>query len=103
MLRHIARHNHLPDYELGLDAERDVVVFRSRGTVKPARPAADVESATCGPLRGETYEAAREAAPGWDVHYLEREWRDWITEAPRDPDRAFIGFCRKWYERRGPA
>jgi hypothetical protein len=32
---------------------------------------------------------------------LEEEWREWMTEAPRDPDKAFIGFCRKVYERRG--
>ena len=34
MLRHIAEHNHLPDYELALDANRDMVIFRSRGTVE---------------------------------------------------------------------
>ncbi|SNT76843.1 hypothetical protein SAMN05444959_1321, partial [Paracoccus seriniphilus] len=38
---------------------------------------------------------------GWDVHYLEREWRDWIFEPPRDADGAFVGFCRKWFEKRG--
>ena len=30
-----------------------------------------------------------EAAPGWDVRHLEREWRDWVTEPPRDPEAAF--------------
>ena len=28
-------------------------------------------------------------------------WREWITEPPRDADAAFIGFCKKWYEKRG--
>ena len=54
-----------------------------------------------GSLSSETYHDARTVAPGWDVYYLEREWRDWITEAPRNVDAAFIGFCRKWFERRG--
>jgi hypothetical protein len=51
----------------------------------------------------ETYEKAREAAPTWDVYVLEQEWRMWMSEPPRHPDNAFIGFCRKWYERKGKA
>ena len=49
------------------------------------------------------YETAREAAPGWDVYVLEQEWRMWMSEPPRHPDSAFVGFCRKWYERKGRA
>ena len=54
-------------------------------------------------LSPETYEKAREAAPTWDVHFLEQEWRMWMSEPPRHPDGAFLGFCRKWYERKGRA
>ena len=25
-----------------------------------------------------------------------------MTEPPRDANAAFIGFCKKWYEKRGP-
>lgn len=103
VLRGVVESSHLPDYRVALDEERDVVVFRSRGTVKGKSPEKSEVSGACGPLRAETYEAARAAAPSWDVYYLESEWRDWMTEPPRDPDRAFIGFCRKWYERRGTA
>jgi plasmid replication initiation protein len=52
-------------------------------------------------LSSTSYEKAREAAPGWDVYFLENEWRMWMDEAPRDADAAFVGFCRKWFERRG--
>lgn len=52
-------------------------------------------------LSSETYARARDAAPGWDVRYLEQEWRMWMSEPPRHADSAFIGFCRKWYERNG--
>lgn len=48
-------------------------------------------------LRTVTFEKAREAAPGLDIYYLESEWRDWIArkgETPKDPDKAFIGFCK---------
>ena len=89
---------HMPDYSVTLEFG-DMVVFRNRGSV-PAPPE-DPKTAWAGCLNPETYNDARIVAPGWDVYHLEREWRDWITEAPRDPDAAFIGFCRKLYERRG--
>jgi plasmid replication initiation protein len=47
------------------------------------------------PLERRMYELARKHCGKQD------EWRDWMSEMPRDPDAAFIGFCRKWYERRG--
>lgn len=48
-------------------------------------------------LRPETYEKAKQVAPGFDVYALEQHWLEWIakkTEPPKNPDRAFIGFCR---------
>jgi len=52
-------------------------------------------------LSPSAYDKAREVAPEWDVHFLEHEWRMWMDESPRDADAAFVGFCRKWFERRG--
>ncbi len=48
-------------------------------------------------LRNSTYEMARQAAPGWDVSELERQWREWIEKKglPKKPDAAFLAFCRK--------
>lgn len=104
MIAELAHSDHLPDYEVRFDRERDQVVFTNRGGVRAQKSAPSAGSAAAlVALASETYEQAREVAPGWDIYYLEREWRDWITESPRNPDRAFIGFCRKWYERRGPA
>ena len=54
-------------------------------------------------LSPEAYERAREAAPTWDIYVLEQEWRMWMTDPPAHPDGAFVGFCRKWYERKGTA
>ena len=54
---------------------------------------------------GYTLSQAKEAAPRWDIYFLEQKWRSWMADggldAPRDPDKAFIGFCRKYYERNG--
>lgn len=91
-------HQHIPDYSVAVESG-DMVVFRNRGSIPTAQP--EGTPIQVGALRPDTYHDARLEAPGWDVYHLEREWRDWITEAPRDPDAAFIGFCRKWYARRG--
>ena len=100
-IRHLVEHDHLPDYHVSYDEETDQVTFTNRGSM-PALIEAQPDPAVAAiRLQGDTYIKAREAAPGWDVYVLEGEWRDWMTEAPRNPDAAFIGFCRKVYERRG--
>lgn len=45
-------------------------------------------------LLTETYQTARLRFPGYDIYYVESEWRSWVKtkEAPRDPDRAYLAF-----------
>jgi len=101
MIKHIAKHDHLPDYRVLYNEDTDKVVFENRGSLSPALPA---EPDLFGwKLLPETYEKAKAFAPGWDVYAIESEWREWITETPRNPDAAFLGFCKKWYKKRGPA
>ena len=97
-LKEIATHNHLPDYLVAFDEERDMVVFQGRGTViaigentRPIIPS----------LKGETYAHARNAALGWDIHRLEQEWRAWASDVPKNPDAAFVGFCKKRFADKG--
>lgn len=54
-------------------------------------------------LSTETYEKAKKVAPGWDVYALEQDWREWIAdkEAPKNPDAAFIGFCKQRFQKKG--
>jgi len=98
-----AQHHHIPDYAISLN-ENDIVVSKSRGTVPAIKSESDFEM-LIGHLDPETYHDARTVAPGWDVYELEHKWRDWIhmsgSEPPRDPDAAFIGFCRVWQQRQG--
>lgn len=91
-------HAHIPDYAVDFDGD-DMILFRNRGTVPDS--VTDTERVAMPSPSAEAYHDARTVAPGWDVYYLEREWREWITEPPRDLDAAFVGFCRKWFERRG--
>ena len=95
-------HGHMPDYAVRM--EDDMVIFASRGSVPAPRRDSAPEGADVH-LSPEAHARARAAAPGWDVYHLEQRWRAWMAEggldAPKNPDRAFVGFCRKWFERRG--
>ncbi|WHZ37712.1 replication initiator protein A [Sagittula sp. MA-2] len=92
-----AEYNHMPDYRIRIDEQRDHLVATSRGTVGPEGGG----EVNIPPLDPEVYDMARSAAPGWDVRMIEAEWRDWASEVPRNPEMAFLGFCKKWFERRG--
>ena len=92
--------DHMPDYQFSLEA--DVLTVRPKAEFLEAY-ALPVTEHVVPPLRTETYQRAREVAPTWDIYMLEGEWRGWMTEPPRDADAAFVGFCKKWYERRGNA
>ena len=101
-LRHLVEHDHLPDYSISFNDETDLVVFVNRGTM--FKEVALVE----GPritISSTAFEEARAAAPGWDIYMLESEWKAWMNDggldAPKSPDKAFVGFCRKWFEKRG--
>lgn len=103
-VKELARNDHLPDYRFAYDEDRDMVIFRSRGTIVQANQTKLPTLALLGP---NAYEDARHAAPGWDVYRLEEEWRGWMAqcemEAPKHPEKAFVGFCRSWFEKRGRA
>lgn len=91
--------DHLPDYSVSIS--NDMVSFRNRMSVPLVAGLGYTIK-----LKPETYEVAREAAPGWDIYVIEQEWREWVVnlleqgmEPPRSPDSAFVGFCRKWSAR----
>lgn len=102
------QHDHMPDYALEL--EEDMLIVRPKpprvevpSPGLPAAPAA-TSSAPRLLLSSDVYDEARQAAPGWDVRYIEQEWRNWChTESitPERPDAHYLAFCRKWFEKRG--
>lgn len=101
MVRHLAEHDHLPDYAIEFDAKADMVMFTNRGTVKA--PPEQITEPWSGRLNPTVYEDARAAAPGWDVYGLESEWRMWLSDQdiiPRSPERHFVQFCRSYAEKR---
>lgn len=97
-MRNLIKGDYLPDYSVSI-TDDDFVVFHNRSAIK-AQPSASHDFPK---LDAETYHDARTVAPGYDVHFLEQEWRNWWCESGKpslqDPDRAFIGFCKRRYER----
>jgi plasmid replication initiation protein len=101
-VKHIAEHNHLPDYQLAFEEERDMVTFTNRDGKWVERPLPS-DGETLPPLPSEAYEEAREAAPGYDIHNLESEWREYWASSGKpkfdNPAAAFVGFCRSRHKR----
>ncbi|MBM2578086.1 replication initiation protein [Jannaschia sp. Os4] len=67
----------------------------------PLRPRPATMDRVGAPLRTETYETARLRHPGYDIYFVESEWRSWSRgkDEPQDPDRAFLAFFRTYAER----
>ena len=83
--------------------EGDRVVFANKGTMLPK------EMPTQGAFFSsrESRLAAKAIVEGWDIDVVEAEWREWMIakglDRPKDPDKAFLDFCRKFRKTRGPA
>jgi hypothetical protein len=102
MLKNIAKHDHLPDYRVSFDEATDLVTFHNRESWWENAPLpSDGESLPA--LRSEVYEEGRAAAPGYDIHGLESEWREWWASSGKpkldSPAAAFVGFCRSRHKR----
>lgn len=104
MVKEIAETDHLPDYQVVFDAAADMVMFISRNGNWVDRPLPSSANDEALPLLStETYEDARAAAPGYDIHALESEWREWWVSSGKpvlgNHEAAFVGFCRAKHQR----
>ena len=89
-----AVHDHFPDYDIAIDGA--FVVFFSRGTAP--QPLSEVEI-SLPPLSADLLTEAKSMAPGWDVYYLEQQWRAWCQKEaiePKLPEKHFLKFCSTW-------
>jgi len=101
-VKEIALHDHLPDYRLVFDEAADMVIFFNRDGKWVERPLPS-DGETLSPLPSEAYDDGRAAAPGYDIHGLESEWREWWASSGKpkldNPAAAFVGFCRSRHKR----
>jgi plasmid replication initiation protein len=102
MMKHVAKHDHLPDYRVTYNEETDQVTFYNRESWWQNVPLPS-DGETLPPLPAPAYEDGRAAAPGYDVHALESEWREFWANSGRpkldNPAAAFVGFCRARHKR----
>ena len=96
-----ATHRHIPDYAFELND--DLVIIRPRKDFTDIYTEADTPSAVDQVhLKPSTYEVARKFNGGYDVYFLEGEWRGMLQSKkaiPENPDGSFIGYV-KWYVRK---
>lgn len=99
-LAKIAKFNHLPTYLLTLDDEGFAIFVNTSFREKEERKPLDSRIV----ISGDAMEQVVDVAPGWDKYHLEQVWRSWMHDKgfarPKDPDAAFLGFCKKYAESR---
>ncbi|MCV6598333.1 MAG: replication initiator protein A [Mangrovicoccus sp.] len=87
MVRDIAAADLLPDYQLSVEPGDLVLVTPRRAVVLESGPKLDAAD----------FDAARAAAPGWDIYALEADWRAYWESTGRPhlhhPAKAFIAYC----------
>jgi hypothetical protein len=102
MVKHIAQHDHLPDYRVTFDELTDQITFFNRDGKWLERPLPS-DGETLPLLPDDAYEDARAAAPGYDIHGLESEWREWWASSGKpkldNHAAAFVGFCKSRHKR----
>lgn len=98
-IKNLLEHNHLPDFLMSFDGEKDQITFTPRPQYTEAFLPKSEAGKTLPPLSSWAYEKARDAAPGQDIHALENEWRSyWVKKGCPDldnPEAAYIGFCQR--------
>ncbi len=100
IIKGIVETDHLPDYHVSFDSGTDMVWFYNRGTMLEEDAAIEV-----GTLSSGAYEECRRVCPRWDPYAVEAAWREWMEfgdmDPPKNPDKAFVGFAKKFYKKRG--
>ena len=91
-------HQHIPDYSFELDG--NLIKIRPRGDFTDKYTDAEtLDTVDKVVLNSSTMEVARQFNGGWDVYFLECEWRCMLQAKkalPNNPDGSYIGYM-KWY------
>lgn len=90
--------NHIPDYIFELDG--DLFTMRPRPEFSDIYAEPETVDALDQIRLPETaYRSARKIAPGYDVYFLEREWRDLLSRKqsiPDNPSGSFVNFVKRY-------
>lgn len=96
----INNQDHIPDYSFSWEKEKDLI------NIYPKQKLIDAYTNTPSPsrldqirLKTKTYDTAKKLANGFDIYFIEQEWRmmlDRKNSIPEKPDGSYINFL-KWY------
>ncbi|MBL4603201.1 MAG: replication initiator protein A [Emcibacteraceae bacterium] len=92
------KHQHIPDYTFKM--EDNLVVIRPRGEFSEIyKEPESVDAIDKIFLAPKTFDIARKFAGGYDLYFLESQWREMLTSKnaiPENVDASFMGYV-KWY------
>ena len=97
--------NHIPDYTFELQDDLFIIRPRSEFTDIYAEPE-QVAAIDQIRLPDTAYRNARKHAAGYDIYFLEREWRDMLgskQSIPQNPSGSFVNYVKSYVQRNGEA
>ena len=97
--------NHIPDYTFELDGNLFIIRPRSEFTDIYTEPET-LDALDQIALPSSAYDNARKQAGGYDLYFLEREWRDMLNgkkSVPDNPSGSFVNFVKSYVTRNGEA
>lgn len=96
----IDNHDHIPDYSFSYDKENDkVFMYPKSKFIEKYTPEIKPSSVDTIRLKAKTYETAKQFAQGFDIYFIEDDWRMMLAQKgsiPEKPDGSFINYV-KWY------
>lgn len=106
VLKNLADSDHLPDYVLECDNEKDQIIFLNRNTMPLDREKADQNAdLILRRLSSDVGEKAKRIAQGWDIEYVKTCFAAWWIKVGKptteNADALFLKFCRSWQVKRG--
>jgi len=97
--------NHIPDYTFELDG--DLFVIRPRSEfIDIYNEPETIDALDQIALPHSAYDNARKHAAGYDLYFLEREWRNMLggkKSIPQNPSGSFVNFVKSYVKRNGEA
>ena len=99
------RKQHIPDYTFELDGDLFIIRPRAEFTEIYTEPET-IDALDQIRLPDSAYNSARKHGAGYDLHFLEREWRDMLSakrSIPQNPSGSFVNFVKSYVQRNGTA
>jgi plasmid replication initiation protein len=106
VLKNLADSDHLPDYALEYDGNKDQIIFLNRNTMPLDGIKADQDAELImNRLSPDVREKARKIAQGWDIDHVQTCFAAWWVKigkpATDNADALFLKFCRTWQKKQG--